>query len=283
MPRPTPSANRYRYRERRGIGETHFIFGNIGRYVGGSGGKGSVSMEKDRGTSEVVILRVVGYERLERDERAIEIYIWHDLCIKSHGDWRLNDTHRTQRSEMGENLEDGMRITVFVYRGERRGNRGIRRGEENEECGGRRLFEEGGVMATVYGEDMHVVLPSDVAKLLPKNRLLSESEWRAIGVQQSIECAVLFNTCWGEFDLMTVVGYDVNGIECAVLFNTCWGEFDLMTVVGYDVNGTANFPVVVDLFEGRKYCFHIKMKAIYAVKGFINLLRVTELKAVVRA
>ncbi|KAM3399014.1 cyclin-dependent kinases regulatory subunit 1 [Capsicum galapagoense] len=31
----------------------------------------------------------------------------------------------------------------------------------------------------------HVVLPPDVAKLLPKNRLLSENEWRAIGVQQS--------------------------------------------------------------------------------------------------
>ncbi|KAJ6904530.1 LOW QUALITY PROTEIN: hypothetical protein NC652_022524 [Populus alba x Populus x berolinensis] len=34
-------------------------------------------------------------------------------------------------------------------------------------------------------EYRHVVLPPEVAKLLPKNRLLSESEWRAIGVQQS--------------------------------------------------------------------------------------------------
>ncbi|XP_020524307.1 cyclin-dependent kinases regulatory subunit 2 isoform X1 [Amborella trichopoda] len=32
---------------------------------------------------------------------------------------------------------------------------------------------------------LHVVLPPDVAKLLPKNRLLTENEWRAIGVQQS--------------------------------------------------------------------------------------------------
>ncbi|KAJ7518882.1 hypothetical protein O6H91_20G013400 [Diphasiastrum complanatum] len=31
----------------------------------------------------------------------------------------------------------------------------------------------------------HVVLPPDVAKLLPKNRLLSESKWWGIGVQQS--------------------------------------------------------------------------------------------------
>ncbi|GJP34670.1 hypothetical protein CLOM_g19083 [Closterium sp. NIES-68] len=34
-------------------------------------------------------------------------------------------------------------------------------------------------------EYRHVVLPPDVAKLLPKNRLLSEAEWRSIGVQQS--------------------------------------------------------------------------------------------------
>ncbi|GAB2285468.1 Cyclin-dependent kinases regulatory subunit (Cell division control protein cks1) [Dionaea muscipula] len=34
-------------------------------------------------------------------------------------------------------------------------------------------------------EYRHVVLPPEVAKLLPKNRLLAENEWRAIGVQQS--------------------------------------------------------------------------------------------------
>ena len=43
------------------------------------------------------------------------------------------------------------------------------------------------------------------------------------------------------------------GLKCVVLFNTCWGEFDLMIVVGYDVNGTKNFSIVEDLFEGRKY------------------------------
>ncbi|GBG68240.1 hypothetical protein CBR_g2791 [Chara braunii] len=31
----------------------------------------------------------------------------------------------------------------------------------------------------------HVVLPPDIAKHLPKNRLLSEQEWRSLGVQQS--------------------------------------------------------------------------------------------------
>eukprot|EP00126_Sphaerothecum_destruens_P001853 Sdes_comp15281_c0_seq1m4131 len=34
-------------------------------------------------------------------------------------------------------------------------------------------------------EYRHVILPSDIAKVVPKNRLLSESEWRNLGVQQS--------------------------------------------------------------------------------------------------
>jgi cyclin-dependent kinase regulatory subunit CKS1 len=34
-------------------------------------------------------------------------------------------------------------------------------------------------------EYRHVILPRELAKQLPKNRLLSENEWRGIGVQQS--------------------------------------------------------------------------------------------------
>lgn len=33
--------------------------------------------------------------------------------------------------------------------------------------------------------DRHVVLPKELAKTLPKSRLLTEAEWRGIGVQQS--------------------------------------------------------------------------------------------------
>lgn len=40
-----------------------------------------------------------------------------------------------------------------------------------------------------YSDDVyeyrHVLLPKNVYKAMPKNRLLSESEWRALGVQQS--------------------------------------------------------------------------------------------------
>jgi cyclin-dependent kinase regulatory subunit CKS1 len=31
----------------------------------------------------------------------------------------------------------------------------------------------------------HVILPKELAKTLPKSRLLTEAEWRGIGVQQS--------------------------------------------------------------------------------------------------
>ncbi|XP_032947936.1 cyclin-dependent kinases regulatory subunit 1 isoform X1 [Rhinolophus ferrumequinum] len=33
--------------------------------------------------------------------------------------------------------------------------------------------------------DKHVMLPKDIAKLVPKTHLMSESEWRNLGVQQS--------------------------------------------------------------------------------------------------
>mmetsp|Transcript_7882 Transcript_7882/g.14297 ORF Transcript_7882/g.14297 Transcript_7882/m.14297 type:complete len:80 (-) Transcript_7882:80-319(-) len=34
-------------------------------------------------------------------------------------------------------------------------------------------------------EYRHVTLPADIAKLLPKDKLLTEQEWRSLGVQQS--------------------------------------------------------------------------------------------------
>ena len=34
-------------------------------------------------------------------------------------------------------------------------------------------------------EYRHVILPKELSKTLPKQRLLSETEWRGIGVQQS--------------------------------------------------------------------------------------------------
>ncbi|CAD5209521.1 unnamed protein product [Bursaphelenchus xylophilus] len=34
-------------------------------------------------------------------------------------------------------------------------------------------------------EYRHVHVPKEVVRLVPKNRLLSESEWRSLGIQQS--------------------------------------------------------------------------------------------------
>eukprot|EP00051_Salpingoeca_urceolata_P012660 m.156555 g.156555 ORF g.156555 m.156555 type:complete len:78 (+) comp17563_c1_seq1:276-509(+) len=34
-------------------------------------------------------------------------------------------------------------------------------------------------------EYRHVILPSDIAKHVPKDRLMTETEWRNLGVQQS--------------------------------------------------------------------------------------------------
>merc|ERR1711934_340257 len=34
-------------------------------------------------------------------------------------------------------------------------------------------------------EYRHVILPRDIAKMVPKGRLLMETEWRGLGVQQS--------------------------------------------------------------------------------------------------
>jgi len=32
----------------------------------------------------------------------------------------------------------------------------------------------------------HVILPKEIAKLVPDSHLMSEAEWRGIGVQQSV-------------------------------------------------------------------------------------------------
>jgi cyclin-dependent kinase regulatory subunit CKS1 len=37
-----------------------------------------------------------------------------------------------------------------------------------------------------FNEYRHVILPKEISKLLPKGMLMSEREWRSIGVQQSL-------------------------------------------------------------------------------------------------
>lgn len=42
------------------------------------------------------------------------------------------------------------------------------------------------ILCTLFYDSLsHVILPKDLAKTLNKSRLLTENEWRSIGVQQS--------------------------------------------------------------------------------------------------
>ncbi|XP_038624826.1 cyclin-dependent kinases regulatory subunit 1 isoform X2 [Tachyglossus aculeatus] len=64
---------------------------------------------------------------------------------------------------------------------------------ESQAAGGRRLIDGWGGAAScaamshkqIYYSDKHVMLPKDIAKLVPKTHLMSETEWRNLGVQQS--------------------------------------------------------------------------------------------------
>lgn len=40
-------------------------------------------------------------------------------------------------------------------------------------------------LSNIFPCRRHVMLPKDIAKLVPKTHLMSESEWRNLGVQQS--------------------------------------------------------------------------------------------------
>ena len=42
-------------------------------------------------------------------------------------------------------------------------------------------------------EYRHVMLPKDLAKLVPKTHLMSEAEWRNLGVQQSLGELIRFS------------------------------------------------------------------------------------------
>uniref|UniRef100_H2TH99 Cyclin-dependent kinases regulatory subunit n=1 Tax=Takifugu rubripes TaxID=31033 RepID=H2TH99_TAKRU len=39
-------------------------------------------------------------------------------------------------------------------------------------------------------EYRHVVLPKELSKLVPSSHLMSEDEWRGLGVQQTSSCAL---------------------------------------------------------------------------------------------
>ncbi|CAL1538830.1 unnamed protein product [Lymnaea stagnalis] len=71
---------------------------------------------------------------------------------------------------------------------------------KNAECRGKKILnkltkeEMSNLQKQIYYSDKytddeyeyrHVMLPKEIAKLVPKTHLMSETEWRSIGVQQS--------------------------------------------------------------------------------------------------
>ncbi len=47
------------------------------------------------------------------------------------------------------------------------------------------IFDVIGVLAICHCLVRHVILPKEIAKSVPKGKILSEMEWRSMGVQQS--------------------------------------------------------------------------------------------------
>ncbi|KAF3834059.1 hypothetical protein F7725_025263 [Dissostichus mawsoni] len=47
------------------------------------------------------------------------------------------------------------------------------------------LCQENDAQPSMIDDSRHVMLPKDIAKRVPKTHLMSETEWRNLGVQQS--------------------------------------------------------------------------------------------------
>lgn len=52
------------------------------------------------------------------------------------------------------------------------------------------------IFNSIFSLFSHVMLPKDLARLVPKSHLMTESEWRAIGVQQSRGWVCFFLFVW---------------------------------------------------------------------------------------
>jgi len=64
----------------------------------------------------------------------------------------------------------------------------------------------------------HVILPRDIAKCVPKGRLLTESEWRGLGVQQSRGWVHYAIHRWHPDPRLVLFGFAV-GSNCFLAFD----------------------------------------------------------------
>ena len=68
-------------------------------------------------------------------------------------------------------------------------------------------------------EYRHVMLPKDLAKLVPKTHLMSEAEWRNLGVQQSLG----MNAGFPQFQMIKFKVFIINHVpQCQAGSTTCF-------------------------------------------------------------
>ena len=64
-------------------------------------------------------------------------------------------------------------------------------------------------------EYRHVMLPKDLAKLVPKTHLMTEAEWRNLGVQQSLGRMVYVYTSHLSSVLISFLSYQDGSTTCS--------------------------------------------------------------------
>ncbi|KAJ1922916.1 Cyclin-dependent kinases regulatory subunit 2 [Tieghemiomyces parasiticus] len=70
-----------------------------------------------------------------------------------------------------------------MLNGDRKASRPEQRAEDIAKNSGRIFYSER--YSDDHHEYRHVTLPAEIARHLPPNKLMSEQEWRSLGVQQS--------------------------------------------------------------------------------------------------
>ena len=62
-------------------------------------------------------------------------------------------------------------------------------------------------------EYRHVMLPKDLAKLVPKTHLMTEAEWRNLGVQQSLGKTLDLSVC--HINIIALLSYQDGSTTCS--------------------------------------------------------------------
>ncbi len=114
----------------------------------------------------------------------------------------------------------------------------------------------------------HVILPADIAKLCPKNRLLSEAEWRQIGVQQSRGWEHYALHKWFPFIYRAAI------LKLTFCVAQAWAAY--FTVPSSPWNGSCHWIGTGNQYQERKWkstaataCALIKMIQIWSIEVWV--------------